>query len=200
MEFSKLFAIIIGSIFINNFVIVRFLGLCPYIGVSKKMDSALGMGMAVIFVMTMASTITWLIYNFLLHPDTSIFGIDLTFLRTITFILSIAVLVQFVEMVIQKTAPALYKALGIYLPLITTNCAVLGVSILNINEQYNFLESIINGTSAGIGFTLVLLLMAGIRQRLEYANVPKSLKGMPIAFIIAGCMALAFLGFSGLKI
>ncbi|MBC8527351.1 MAG: electron transport complex subunit RsxA [Candidatus Cloacimonetes bacterium] len=200
MEFSKLFAIIIGSIFINNFVIVRFLGLCPYIGVSKKLDSALGMGMAVIFVMTMASTITWLIYNFLLHPDTSIFGIDLTFLRTITFILSIAVLVQFVEMVIQKTAPALYKALGIYLPLITTNCAVLGVSILNINEQYNFLESIINGISAGIGFTLVLLLMAGIRQRLEFANVPKSLKGMPIAFIIAGCMALAFLGFSGLKI
>ena len=200
MEFSKLFAIIIGSIFINNFVIVRFLGLCPYIGVSKKLDSALGMGTAVIFVMTMASTITWLIYNFLLHPDTSIFGIDLTFLRTITFILSIAVLVQFVEMVIQKTAPALYKALGIYLPLITTNCAVLGVSILNINEQYNFLESIINGISAGIGFTLVLLLMAGIRQRLEYANVPKSLKGMPIAFIIAGCMALAFLGFSGLKI
>ncbi|MBC8312896.1 MAG: electron transport complex subunit RsxA [Candidatus Cloacimonetes bacterium] len=200
MEFSKLFAIIIGTIFINNFVIVRFLGLCPYVGVSKKLDSALGMGMAVIFVMTMASTITWLIYNFLLHPDTSIFGVDLTFLRTITFILSIAVLVQFVEMVIQKTAPALYKALGIYLPLITTNCAVLGVSILNINEQYNFLESLVNGISAGIGFTLVLLLMAGIRQRLEFANVPKSLKGMPIAFLVAGCMALAFLGFSGLKI
>lgn len=200
MEFSKLFVIIISSIFINNFVIVRFLGLCPYIGVSKKLDSALGMGMAVIFVMTMASTITWLIYNFLLNPTTSVFGLDLTFLRTITFILSIAVLVQFVEMVIKKTVPTLYKALGIYLPLITTNCAVLGVSILNINESYNFLESIVNGISAGIGFTLVLLLMAGIRQRLEFANVPKSLKGMPIAFIVAGCMALAFLGFSGLKI
>ncbi|MCD6102261.1 MAG: electron transport complex subunit RsxA [Candidatus Cloacimonetes bacterium] len=200
MEFSRLFVIIVSSIFINNFVIVRFLGLCPYIGVSKKLDSALGMGMAVIFVMTMASTITWLIYNFLLNPATSIFGFDLTFLRTITFILSIAVLVQFVEMVIKKTVPTLYKALGIYLPLITTNCAVLGVSILNINENYNFLESIVNGISAGIGFTLVLLLMAGIRQRLEFANVPKSLKGMPIAFIVAGCMALAFLGFSGLKI
>lgn len=200
MEFSKLFVIIISSIFINNFVIVRFLGLCPYIGVSKKLDSALGMGMAVIFVMTMASTITWMIYNFLLNPTTSIFGLDLTFLRTITFILSIAVLVQFVEMVIKKTVPTLYKALGIYLPLITTNCAVLGVSILNINENYNFLGAIVNGFSAGIGFTLVLLLMAGIRQRLEFANVPKSLKGMPIAFIVAGCMALAFLGFSGLKI
>lgn len=200
MEFSKLFVIIISSIFINNFVIVRFLGLCPYIGVSKKLDSALGMGMAVIFVMTMASTITWMIYNFLLNPTTSIFGLDLTFLRTITFILSIAVLVQFVEMVIKKTVPTLYKALGIYLPLITTNCAVLGVSILNINENYNFLGAIVNGLSAGIGFTLVLLLMAGIRQRLEFANVPKSLKGMPIAFIVAGCMALAFLGFSGLKI
>ena len=200
MEFSKLFVIIISSIFINNFVIVRFLGLCPYIGVSKKLDSALGMGMAVIFVMTMASTITWMIYNFLLNPTTSIFGLDLTFLRTITFILSIAVLVQFVEMVIKKTVPTLYKALGIYLPLITTNCAVLGVSILNINENYNFLGAIVNGFSAGIGFTLVLLLMAGIRQRLEFADVPKSLKGMPIAFIVAGCMALAFLGFSGLKI
>jgi len=200
MEFSKLFVIIISSIFINNFVIVRFLGLCPYIGVSKKLDSALGMGMAVIFVMTMASTITWMIYNFILNPTTSVFGLDLTFLRTITFILSIAVLVQFVEMVIKKTVPTLYKALGIYLPLITTNCAVLGVSILNINENYNFLGAIVNGFSAGIGFTLVLLLMAGIRQRLEFADVPKSLKGMPIAFIVAGCMALAFLGFSGLKI
>ncbi len=199
MDFSTLFIIIIGSIFINNFVISRFLGLCPYIGVSKKMDSALGMGMAVIFVMTMASTITWLIYTFFLNDATSIFGIDLTFLRTITFILSIAVLVQFVEMVIKKTAPELYKALGIYLPLITTNCAVLGVSLLNINENYNFIESIVNGAAAGVGFTLVLVLMAGIRERLEYSKVPKSMKGMPISFIVAGCMALAFLGFSGMK-
>jgi len=199
MDFSTLFIIIIGSIFVNNFVIHRFLGLCPYIGVSKKMDSALGMGMAVIFVMTMASTITWLIYTFFLNEATSIFGLDLTFLRTITFILSIAVLVQFVEMVIKKAAPELYKALGIYLPLITTNCAVLGVSLLNINENYNFIESIVNGAAAGVGFTLVLVLMAGIRERLEYSKVPRSMKGMPISFIIAGCMALAFLGFSGMK-
>ncbi len=199
MDFSTLFLIIIGSIFINNFVIHRFLGLCPYIGVSKNMDSAFGMGMAVIFVMTMASTITWLIYTFFLNKATSIFGLDLTFLRTIAFILSIAVLVQFVEMVIKKTAPELYKALGIYLPLITTNCAVLGVSLLNINENYNFIESIVNGAAAGVGFTLVLVLMAGIRERLEYSKVPKSMKGMPISFIIAGCMALAFLGFSGMK-
>ncbi len=199
MDFSTLFIIIIGSIFVNNFVIHRFLGLCPYIGVSKKMDSALGMGMAVIFVMTMASTITWLIYTFFLNEATSIFGLDLTFLRTITFILSIAVLVQFVEMVIKKAAPELYKALGIYLPLITTNCAVLGVSLLNINENYNFIESIVNGAAAGVGFTLVLVLMAGIRERLEYSKVPRSMKGMPISFIIAGCMALAFLGFTGMK-
>lgn len=199
MNFSHLFFIIVSAIFINNFVIVRFLGLCPYIGVSKKLDSALGMGMAVIFVMTMASTFTWIIYHFFLNPDTSLFGYDLTFLRTITFILSIAVLVQFVEMVIRKMAPDLYKALGIYLPLITTNCAVLGVSILNITEKFTFIESVINGLAAGVGFTLVLLLMAGMRERLEYAKVPKSLKGMPIAFIIAGCMALAFLGFSGMK-
>lgn len=199
METASFFAIIIGAIFINNFVLIRFLGLCPYIGVSRKLDSALGMGMAVIFVMTIASTITWLIYTFLLDPQTSIFGIDLTFLQTITFILSIAALVQLVEMVIQKTAPSLYKSLGIYLPLITTNCAVLGVSILNITEQFTFLQAIINGFSAGIGFTLVLVLMAGIRERLENANIPKSLKGMPIAFVVAGCMALAFMGFSGLK-
>ncbi|MDP8242001.1 MAG: electron transport complex subunit RsxA [Candidatus Celaenobacter antarcticus] len=199
MDFSTLFVIIIGSIFVNNFVIHRFLGLCPYIGVSKKMDSAIGMGMAVIFVMTMASTITWLIYTFFLNKATSIFGIDLTFLRTIAFILSIAVLVQFVEMVIKKVAPELYKALGIYLPLITTNCAVLGVSLLNINEEYNFIESIVNGAAAGVGFTLVLVLMAGIRERLEYSKIPNSMKGMPISFIVAGCMAIAFLGFSGMK-
>jgi len=199
MELSNLFFIIISAIFINNFVLVRFLGLCPYIGVSKKLDSALGMGMAVIFVMTMASVFTWLINHFFLSPVTGIFGYDLTFLRTITFILSIAVLVQFVEMVIRKSVPELYKALGIYLPLITTNCAVLGVSILNITENYNFIEAVINGIASGVGFTLVLVLMAGIRERLERAAVPKSLRGMPIAFIVAGCMALAFLGFSGLK-
>ncbi len=195
MEFiAKVFAMAISAIFVQNFVLSRFLGLCPYIGVSKKLDSALGMGMAVIFVMTMASTFTWLIQNYLLVP------LGLEFLQTIAFILTIASLVQLVEMLIQKTAPALYKALGVFLPLITTNCAVLGVAILNINDELNFIESILNGLFAGVGFTLVLVLMAGIRERLEKAEVPKAMRGMPIAMIVAGCMALAFLGFSGLKI
>ncbi|MCK4311152.1 MAG: electron transport complex subunit RsxA [Candidatus Cloacimonetes bacterium] len=195
MEFvAKIFAMAIAAIFVQNFVLMRFLGLCPYIGVSKKLDSALGMGMAVIFVMTMASTFTWLIHTFLLIP------LKIEFLQTIAFILTIASLVQLVEMIIQKTAPALYKALGVYLPLITTNCAVLGVAILNINEKYSFIEAILNGFFAGLGFTLVLLLMAGIRERLDRAELPASMKGMPIAMIVAGCMALAFLGFSGLKI
>lgn len=195
MDFiAKIFAMAIAAIFVQNFVLARFLGLCPYIGVSKKLDSALGMGMAVIFVMTMASTFTWLIQTYLLIP------LKLEFLQTIAFILTIASLVQLVEMVIQKTAPALYKALGVFLPLITTNCAVLGVAILNINENYNFIEAILNGFFAGLGFTLVLVLMAGIRERLERAELPRSMKGMPIAMIVAGSMALAFLGFSGLKI
>jgi len=195
MEFiGKIFALAVAAIFVQNFVLMRFLGLCPYIGVSKKLDSALGMGMAVIFVMTMASTFTWLIQTYFLVP------LKLEFLQTIAFILTIASLVQLVEMIIQKTAPALYKALGVFLPLITTNCAVLGVAILNINDKLNFIESVFNGFFAGIGFTLVLLLMAGIRERLEKSEIPRSMKGMPIAMIVAGCMALAFLGFSGLKI
>lgn len=189
----RIFAMAIAAIFVQNVVLARFLGLCPYIGVSKKLDSALGMGMAVIFVMTLASTFTWLIQNFLLIP------LNLQFLQTIAFILTIASLVQFVEMVIQKTAPALYKSLGVFLPLITTNCAVLGIAILNIQENYTFLGSILNGLFAGIGFTLVLVLMAGIRERMEKAEVPESMKGMPIAMIIAGGMALAFLGFAGLQ-
>lgn len=195
MEFvSKIFAMAIVAIFVQNFVLMRFLGLCPYIGVSKKLDSALGMGMAVIFVMTMASTFTWLIQSYLLVP------LKLEFLQTIAFILTIASLVQLVEIIIQKTAPALYKALGMFLPLITTNCAVLGVAILNINEEYSFIEAIFNGFFAGLGFTLVLILMAGIREKLDKSEIPASMKGMPIAMIVAGCMALAFLGFSGLKI
>ena len=195
MEFiGKIFALAVAAIFVQNFVLMRFLGLCPYIGVSKKLDSALGMGMAVIFVMTMASTFTWLIQTYFLVP------LKLEFLQTIAFILTIASLVQLVEMIIQKTAPALYKALGVFLPLITTNCAVLGVAILNINDELNFIESVFNGFFAGVGFTLVLLLMAGIRERLEKAEVPTAMKGMPIAMIVAGCMALAFLGFSGLKL
>jgi len=209
MELKSIFVISIGSIFINNFVFSRFLGICPYIGVSKQLDSAVGMGAAVTFVMTLASTVTWLIYNYLLAPIPAnifykLFSLsvppDLTFLKTIAFILVIASLVQFVEMVIQKTSPALYKSLGIYLPLITTNCAILGVSLLNIDENYRFIESIVNGLSAGIGFTIALFLMAGIREKLELADIPKSMRGIPIAFIMAGLMAIAFLGFSGLKL
>jgi len=200
MDFSQLLAIAIGSILINNFVLARYLGICPYIGVSKKLSSAIGMGMAVIFVMALASLASWLIYYYLLAEATSFWAVDLTFLRTIAFILVIASLVQFVEMVIQKIAPSLYQALGIYLPLITTNCAVLGVAVLNIDENYTLIESLVNGVSAGIGFTLALVLMAGIRERLETADVPKPLQGIPIAFIMAGLMAIAFLGFSGLSV
>lgn len=190
---TQVFTLAVFAIFVNNFVLMKFLGLCPYIGVSKKIDSAVGMGMAVIFVMTMASTFTWLIQQYLLIPY------KLEYLQTIAFILTIASLVQLVEMVIQKTAPSLYKSLGVFLPLITTNCAVLGVSILNIQENYNFLGAILNGLFSGLGFTLVLVLMAGLRERLEKAEVPEAMKGMPIAFVVAGCMALAFLGFSGLS-
>ena len=194
MEFvGKILFMAVMAIFVQNFVLMRFLGLCPYIGVSKKLDSALGMGMAVIFVMTMASTFTWLIHTYLLVP------LHIEFLQTIAFILTIASLVQLVEMIIQKTAPALYKSLGVFLPLITTNCAVLGVAILNIQSEYNFIFAILNGLFGGIGFTLVLILMAGIRERLERAELPVSMEGMPISMIVAGSMALAFLGFSGLK-
>ncbi|MCB2197984.1 electron transport complex subunit RsxA [bacterium] len=200
MDLSNLLVIVVGSILINNFVLMRFLGICPYIGVSKKLSSAVGMGMAVIFVMTLASLASYLIYYYLLAPETNFWGVDLTFLRTIAFILVIASLVQFVEMVIQKLAPALYQALGIFLPLITTNCAVLGVAVLNIDEQYNLIESLVNAIAAGIGFTLALVLMAGIRERLELADIPKPLQGVPIAFLMAGLMAIAFLGFSGLSV
>jgi electron transport complex protein RnfA len=210
MEFQTLMVIAVGAIFVSNFVLHKFLGLCPYIGVSKQLDSAVGMGMAVIFVMSMASVVTWCIYHYLLSPTQSnfIFKLlmkgngtppDLTYLRTISFILVIATLVQFVEMVIQKVSPGLYRSLGIYLPLITTNCAVLGVSILNIDAEYTFIQSLINGVSSGIGFTLALVLMAGLREKLDLADVPRAMKGAPIAFIMAGCMSLAFLGFAGLK-
>lgn len=211
MEFQSLFVISIGAIFVSNFVLSRFLGLCPYIGVSKQLDSALGMGMAVIFVMSMASVVTWSIYTFFLAPTQSnVLYIlfmnrqgsppDLTYLRTISFILVIATLVQFVEMVIQKLSPGLYRSLGIYLPLITTNCAVLGVSLLNIDSSYSFIESLVNGFMSGVGFTLALVLMAGLREKIELANVPAAMKGAPIAFIMAGLMSLAFFGFAGLKL
>ncbi len=198
---GEIFVMAMTAIFIQNFVLSRFLGLCPYLGVSKKLDSAVGMGMAVIFVMTLASAITFLINKYLLLPY------DLMYLQTIAFILTIAALVQFVEMVIQKNAPALYKSLGVFLPLITTNCAVLGVAILNTEAvrsdgltAYNFLDSVLNGFFSGVGFTVVLLAMAGIRMRLDMVDLPKSMKGMPIALILAGIMALAFYGFMGFKI
>ncbi|MCI0496301.1 RnfABCDGE type electron transport complex subunit A [candidate division KSB1 bacterium] len=205
----NLFVIIITAVFINNFVFARFLGTCPYLGVSKNMDSAIGMGMAVIFVLVMASMVTWIVNEFLLKPTTSnIFYIifsakeppDLTYLKTIVFILVIASLVQFVEMVIQKVSPTLYRSLGIFLPLITTNCVILAVAILNVDAKYSFIESIIHGLAAGLGFTLALILMAGIRERLELAPIPKPLRGIPIAFVVAGLMSIAFLGFAGLKI
>ena len=209
MEFTPLIIIAISAIFVNNFVLTRFLGICPYIGVSKNVDSAIGMGFAVVFVMTLASMATWLIDTFMLRPtDSNIFyhlfnakePPDLMYLKTIAFILVIASLVQFVEMVIQKVSPALYKSLGIFLPLITTNCAILGVTLINLDESYSFIESIVHGFSAGVGFTLALLLMAGIRENLDMAPVPKALRGSPIAFLMAGLMSIAFLGFSGLKI
>jgi electron transport complex protein RnfA len=199
MEIKILFTILISTIFINNYVLSRILGLCPYLGVSKKLDSAIGMGLAVIFVMTIASFFTFIFYKFVLIP----FHIE--YLRTIAFIIVIASLVQLVEMVIEKTSPALYQALGIFLPLITTNCAVLGVAVLNIDsgfitQEYGLLNSVVQGFGGGVGFTLALLLMAGIRERLEIAMVPENLKGLPITFITAGLMAMAFLGFSGMKI
>jgi len=201
MDIGHYFAIIIGAIFINNFVLSKFLGICPYIGVSKRLDSAIGMGFAVTFVMTMASAITWMIYTYFLNPETNIFhGTDLRYLRTIAFIIVIASLVQLVEMVIQKLSPVLYNALGIYLPLITTNCAVLGVAVLNIDETFNFLESVVHGFAAGIGFTLALILMAGLREKLEISDIPEPLRGIPIAFIMASLMSLAFMGFSGLSL
>lgn len=196
---GQLFTMAISAILIQNFVLSRFLGLCPYLGVSKKMDSAFGMGMAVIFVMTLASAFCYLIYQYLLVP------FQLEYLQTLAFILTIAALVQFVEMFIKKNSPALYKSLGVYLPLITTNCAVLGVAILNITpladgSRYNFIWAVLNGFLSGVGFTFVLLAMAGIRERLEMIEMPKSMRGMPSGLILAGTMALAFYGFMGMKI
>jgi Na+-translocating ferredoxin:NAD+ oxidoreductase subunit A len=191
-DVGKMMAIIIAAIFVNNFVLSRFLGICPFLGVSKQLDSAIGMGAAVIFVMTLATLGSWTVYNLLLVP------MELTYLRTIAFILIIASLVQLVEMILQKFSPPLYQALGIFLPLITTNCAILGVAVLNIDEKYNLGYSLVNAIAAGIGFTLALVLMAGLRQKLELADVPPALKGKPVAFLVAGVMSIAFLGFAGL--
>lgn len=188
----RLGLIIISAIFINNFILSQFLGICPFLGVSKKLDTAVGMSVAVTFVMGLASVICWMIQYYILIP----FGIG--YLQTIAFILVIAGLVQFVEMVIKKTSPTLYQALGIYLPLITTNCAVLGVAILNINKSYNLIESLINGVGGGLGFALAIILFAGVRERLDLAPIPKALDGFPIAMIAASLFSIAFLGFSGL--
>ncbi|MDD5292030.1 MAG: electron transport complex subunit RsxA [Candidatus Omnitrophica bacterium] len=201
MDIQRVIFIVISMVFINNFILSKFLGLCPFLGVSKETKSALQMGYAVIFVMTLSAVITWLVYRFILIP------FHLEYLRTISFILVIAAFVQFIEMFIQKTSPALYRALGIYLPLITTNCAVLGVTVLNINDFFkgsvpikaSFMLATLQAFFAGIGFTLALLLMSGIRERLDLVDIPESLKGIPIAFIIASLMSLAFMGFIGFK-
>ncbi len=188
------FSIFIGAVLVNNFVLAKFLGICPFLGVSKKVETALGMGIAVTFVMTLASIMTWLVQVAILDN----FGLQ--YLQTIAFILIIASLVQFVEMFLKKSSPSLYEALGVYLPLITTNCAVLGLAILNIQNEFDLMETIVNSLGAAIGFTLAIVLFAGIRERLELADVPESLKGFPIALITAGLMSIAFLGFSSLSI
>ena len=187
-----LFAILITAIFLENFVLNQILGICPFIGVSNKMDSAIGMGLAVTFVMLLAGVSTWCVNQYLLIP------LQLEYLQTIAFILIIASLVQFIEMVIKKTAPNLYQALGVFLPLITTNCAVLGVSLLNIKKGSGVLETTFNSLGGGLGFFLALVIMASIRERLEMAELPEAMKGAPIALITAGLLATAFMGFSGL--
>ena len=182
----------LSAVLIENFVLVRFLGICPFLGVSKKINTALGMGVAVIFVMAVSSAATWTLQVLVLKP------LKLEYLQTIGFILVIAALVQLVEMVLQKTSRQLYQALGVYLPLITTNCAVLGVSLINIQKGFDLINSIIYGVFAGVGFTLAIVLFAGIRERLEFADIPKSMKGFPISLISAALVSLAFFGFQGL--
>lgn len=186
--------ILISGIFINNFVLSRFLGICPFLGVSKQVETAIGMGAAVTFVMALASAITYVVQYLILNP------LNLGYLQTIAFILVIAALVQLVEMVIKKSSPSLYQGLGVYLPLITTNCAVLGVALINIQNKYNFIETIFNGTAGALGFTLAIVLFAGVRERLETSAVPKALEGFPLALLTAGLMAISFLAFSGMKL
>ncbi|MGN0264134.1 MAG: electron transport complex subunit RsxA [Oliverpabstia sp.] len=188
----ELLMIAIGSALVNNVVLSQFLGLCPFLGVSKKIDTAAGMGGAVVFVLTLSSFCTSLIYKFILVPT------NMEYLQTIVFILVIAALVQLVEMFLKKTIPALYKSLGVYLPLITTNCAVLGVALLNVQNDYNVLEGTINGFATAVGFTIAIVLMAGLREKIEYNDIPKPFQGMPIVLLTAGLMSIAFFGFSGL--
>ena len=190
----KLAAIFFSMILVNNYVLVKFYGICPFLGVSKKLDSAVGMSGAVIFVMFMATAVTFPIQIFILDPA------GLSYLQTIVFILVIAVLVQFIEMFLKKSMPTLYTALGVYLPLITTNCAVLGVVLLNVQNDYNFIGSVVYGITGGLGFLLAIYLFSTVRERLEFADYPKAFEGFPIALITAGLIALAFMGFSGLQV
>jgi electron transport complex protein RnfA len=193
-EFTSILSIALGAILVNNFIFSQFLGCCPFLGVSKKLDTAVGMGIAVTFVMGLASAVTWLVNEFILVK------FDLLYMQTVVFILVIAALVQFIEMFLQKSMPALYTALGIYLPLITTNCAVLGVALLNIQNNYNFIESVVYGITGGLGFLLAIVLFAAVRERNVFADCPKCFEGFPIALITAGLMALSFMGFSGLQV
>ena len=194
MEIFKLLSITLGAILANNFIFSQFLGCCPFLGVSKKVDTAVGMGVAVTFVMGLASAVCFVVNKYILIP------LDLAYMQTVAFILVIASLVQFIEMFLQKAMPALYTALGVYLPLITTNFAVLGVVLLNVQNGYNFIESVVYGITGGLGFLLAIVLFASIRERLVFADYPKCWDGFPIALITAGLMALAFMGFSGLKV
>lgn len=194
---GELLIIAIGSALVNNVVLSQFLGICPFLGVSKKVETAAGMGGAVIFVITIASFVTGLIYKFIL-ANPAILGGKLVYLQTIVFILVIACLVQFVEMFLKKVMPSLYKALGVYLPLITTNCAVLGVALTNVQKEYSILAGVINGIGTSVGFAIAIIIMAGIREKIEYNDVSESFKGTPIVLITASLMAIAFFGFSGL--
>ncbi len=189
---TELLLILISAVFVNNFVLARFLGICPFLGVSKKVETALGMGMAVIFVMTIAAVVTWFIHYLVLIP----FGIE--YLQTIAFILVIASLVQMVEMIIQKTSPVLYQSLGIFLPLITTNCAVLGVAVLTVQTGHSFLEMVVFAFGAAVGFTLAMVIFAGLRERIDMSPVPRAFRGTAVALLTAGLLSLSFMGFAGL--
>ena len=189
--FAALVALSLNAILIENFIFSKFLGICPFLGDSKKTNTAVGMGFAVIFTMTLASALTYVVYRFILVPA------GLEYLKTIAFIIVIASLVQFIEMFLQKSLPSLYSALGIYLPLITTNCAVLGVALLNITNEYNFLFSVVYGFTAGVGFLLAIVLLSLVRERIEYCDIPEPFRGFPIALIASGLLSIAFMGFSG---
>ena len=193
MEFTTLLAISLGAILANNFIFAQFLGICPFLGVSKKIDTAVGMGAAVTFVMALASAFCFFINKILVD-------LNLAFMQTVAFILVIASLVQFVEMFLKKFVPTLYTALGVYLPLITTNCAVLGVALLNVQNDYNFIESVVYGITGGLGFLLAIFLFAAVREQTEFSETPKAFEGFPIALVTSGLIALAFMGFSGLKV